>query len=891
MFLLFFLLILGLWVWLLLRVRKLEDEVARWRVQLASGAPAPAVSPPAVEVLPQVAPAISAAAPPPLPLPQPAPPPSIEPVIVRAPTPTPTPTSSFEEKLTVRWAVWAGGVALALAGIFLVRYSIEQGWLGPAARVSLGLVLGALLIAASERARRHPTLVAAAAGGVTYIAPALAAAGLVAGFASLYSAYALYDLLGPLLTFAGLALVSAGAVAMSLLHGPFIALLGLCGAFVVPLLVASEQPSAWALFPYLLAAGAGALWVVRYRRWWWLGWVTLWFACVWPLLWVLFSWTDGDAVATGIYLVALAALIFFVADPVDPSDEPAPSDTPWPAVGAFVARIGGAGAVAIAMLVFVLIRVDSYGPASLASAAAVAVLYGYVARARGELDLAAFAAALLAMALLAAWHFPQFVAERPPFGAVTTRGFVPGPLVAPELSGFLAAAIGFGALFAVGGFALLSGARHPARWASLSAGTPLAILATAYWRVTEFETSLPWAAAALGLAALSCAAALRVAPHRNGPGMEAALAAYAVGACAGLAAALAMALQAAWLTVALALLLPALAWVHGETRVVALRWVAFFVAAIVLARLLLNPFVLAYPIGPTPILNWLLYGYGVPTLAFAIAARWFRRERDDPLVMTLEAGTAVFAVVLATLEIRHLFSGGPLATGDHGLAEQALRADVWLLGAWGMLRLHRVRPRVVLDYGWRALAVLALAQVVAFNLLASNPLFTRGPVGDWPLVNLISLAYLVPAAIGAAIAYEAWRLRQREILAIAVVAVLALGFVDLSLEVRRAFHGPVLSLGDVTSAELYAYSVAWLVYGGALLGAGIVFAQAGLRWASLAVIVLAVLKVFLFDMAELEGLFRVASFLGLGLALVGIGFLYQRFIFPPAAKPAAVESG
>jgi uncharacterized membrane protein len=52
-----------------------------------------------------------------------------------------------------------------------------------------------------------------------------------------------------------------------------------------------------------------------------------------------------------------------------------------------------------------------------------------------------------------------------------------------------------------------------------------------------------------------------------------------------------------------------------------------------------------------------------------------------------------------------------------------------------------------------------------------------------------------------------------------------------------------------------------------------------------------VAKVFVFDMADLTGLFRVASFLGLGLALVGIGYVYQRFVFPtgkitpPGASP------
>jgi uncharacterized membrane protein len=49
-------------------------------------------------------------------------------------------------------------------------------------------------------------------------------------------------------------------------------------------------------------------------------------------------------------------------------------------------------------------------------------------------------------------------------------------------------------------------------------------------------------------------------------------------------------------------------------------------------------------------------------------------------------------------------------------------------------------------------------------------------------------------------------------------------------------------------------------------------------------IMLTVAKVFLYDMSILTGLYRVLSFLGLGLALVAIGFLYQRFVFP-VAKP------
>ena len=50
------------------------------------------------------------------------------------------PAPTLEERLGTRWAVWVGGLALALGGVLLVRYSIEQGMFGPGVRVALGAV-------------------------------------------------------------------------------------------------------------------------------------------------------------------------------------------------------------------------------------------------------------------------------------------------------------------------------------------------------------------------------------------------------------------------------------------------------------------------------------------------------------------------------------------------------------------------------------------------------------------------------------------------------------------------------------------------------------------------------------------------------------------------------
>lgn len=116
---------------------------------------------------------------------------------------------------------------------------------------------------------------------------------------------------------------------------------------------------------------------------------------------------------------------------------------------------------------------------------------------------------------------------------------------------------------------------------------------------------------------------------------------------------------------------------------------------------------------------------------------------------------------------------------------------------------------------------------------------------------------------------------------VAGIVALIQGFALLSYQVRHWFNFadgrfPGAALSD---AELYAYSIVWLVFGAALLLAGIARRSAVLRYASLAVLVLVVGKVFLVDMSGLTGLLRVFSFLGLGVALLALGFLYRRYVF------------
>jgi uncharacterized membrane protein len=144
----------------------------------------------------------------------------------------------------------------------------------------------------------------------------------------------------------------------------------------------------------------------------------------------------------------------------------------------------------------------------------------------------------------------------------------------------------------------------------------------------------------------------------------------------------------------------------------------------------------------------------------------------------------------------------------------------------------------------------------------------------------------LPAVLAIALALVARATRPMEYRIVAAVTAVGLSILYLILEVRRLYHGPVL-LGATTDAEQYTYSAVLLVYGVVLLLAGILLRSQPARLASAAVIILTVGKVFLFDLAGLTGIYRALSFIGLGLVLVGIGYLYQRLLFPPRPPPAA----
>jgi uncharacterized membrane protein len=822
---------------------RLIGEVAQLRRQMAeTSLPPPFVDEPAAEpALPAAAePSLPAAAEPSLPAVVPPPAPPFEPEAVVETVPAPAPAvapvqAGWEQRLGARAFVWVGAVTLALAGVFLVRYSIEEGYLSPEVRVILAALFGFALIGGAERLRSRDDRVA----------QALASAGVASLYGALFAAVALYDMISKPAAGGGAAALTAFAIGVSLRHGAFVAGLAFVGGFASPLIIGSETPNTPVLFGYLLAIAAGTLAVIRHRGWWPLGWGVLAGSAIWTLLWM--QSLAGGLAWVGLFLVAVAGLFVWATwRRLQENDNP----TDDVALMVWLA-LGLTGALIAALIV----QDDGRQSAGWLALAAHGLGLFVLARWTPRFQYVAALAPVLSLATLALWG--------------NTNEF-----------GWMSAA--FGGLYAAGAFALLWNAGRPGFWAALAVGAALSHFLLSWYMLRNVAAGTPWGLISIGLAVPFLVGAERLARWRETmPGAAEALGYMAAGVVFFIAAAIALELRREWITVAYAVEFAAVAAISAGLGLTAMRRLCWPLLAVVVVRFVLNPEVLTYPLGVTPIFNWILWGYGLAIVALMAGLRNLRPTGDEPLLRATEAAIALLAFVLATLQVRSIFHHDAMAVPDSGFMERSLYVLVWGAFSLAALWLARMRRDPVVLWAWRISGALAVALVVVAQVGIANPILRRTDVGSLPLANGLFLAYALPAAMAALARRWIDGVEPERNVALVIEATASLlAFVWVSLEVRHLFDPGFERDGfDAAGLELYVYSAVWLLFGVALLALGFLRNAAALRHAGMALVCIVVAKVFLIDMAGLQGLLRVFSFLGLGAALVGLGYAYRRFGF------------
>jgi uncharacterized membrane protein len=865
------------------KLREVEARIAA----LEAGRPSrtvdvPTVSPDAEPLAPTIAPEI--------PQPELAERPSLEtdrpqqaeepPAAPEAAAPPPA-SPGLEERLGTRWVVWVGGLTLALGGLFLVRYSIEAGLLGPAARVFFGGLFAAGLLAAGEWTRRKESISTIAPLPIANIPAILTAAGTAVAFGTVYAAYALYDFLTPATAFVALGLVALATLAAALLHGPALAGLGVVGAFVTPVLVASDKPDYWALYVYIAIVTGAAFALARVRMWRWLATTTIAFGVLWSLVGMgqpgLLS-PHAFSVMAGFALAAMLVVSGFLFGPAaEPGKvEPISSVSLGAYLFAATLMVVGYFHTDPAMIVFAIL-IGATLLIAWRSEAAVGVLP---------------AAAIFVGLVFLSWAVRGFSDA-----AIVPGGAMPG-VASDRFDGSVQVHLITGFLFAVGfgvtGFLAQGRSPHatvPVIWSAVAVATPLWLLIASYLNIAKLDRSIPFAVIAIALAAAFGYATELLSRREPRPGQAIAAALFATGTLAALALAFTFALDKGWLTIALALMSLGTAWISLQRPVPFLRWLAAILAAIVVARIGYEPRIAGNDVGTLPIFNWLLYGYGIPALSFWAGSYFLRSRGDDAPLRMVEAAAILFTVLLVFMEIRHFVNGGDVYRTDVGLVEAALQVCSMLAMAIGLERLRLRTGSIVHNVGALVVAGIAGFFILFGLFLFEMPILSADAVGGL-LWNRLLLAYALPAVLLMALSRTIAGNRPVAYANTLAGVALVLALTYVTLQVRRFFHGPVLSADITTDAEQYAYSLAWLAFGVVLLVAGLVLSSQRARLASAVVIGLTVLKAFLFDMANLTGVFRALSFMGLGLVLVAIGWLYQRILFKrPAPPPQEVAAG
>jgi uncharacterized membrane protein len=98
-----------------------------------------------------------------------------------------------------------------------------------------------------------------------------------------------------------------------------------------------------------------------------------------------------------------------------------------------------------------------------------------------------------------------------------------------------------------------------------------------------------------------------------------------------------------------------------------------------------------------------------------------------------------------------------------------------------------------------------------------------------------------------------------------------------ALEIRHLWQGSEMALSyGVSEGELYSYSVVGMLYAIAAIIHATRRDNVVLYKSGMALLGIVIGKIFLIDMAGLQDLWRVAAFMGLGLALLGLAWMYRK---------------
>lgn len=660
------------------------------------------------------------------------------------------------------WFNWIGIIAVAFGVAFFLKYAWDNEWIGPAARVLLGAAAGLSALAAGEFVRRR---------GLRQYASVVSGGGVLILYLSAYAAFG-FGLIGQLPALMLMIAVTATAVVLSVRYDALpIAMLGLIGGFLTPVLLSTGQDNQAGLFGYIALLDAGVLALAYYK-----GWRSLNYSSFILTLLTFIAWLGTYYEPPKLWLTVLFLILFF--------------------------------------LLF----------------SALAVLHNVLKRRPAR------------------WFDVSLIIANATFFFGVSYELLDAAGFGPGLSSFALVVSAF-----------------------------FVLLYYFAYRRHRADQLLTYSYLGAAVTFFTLAVAIQLDQH--------------------------------WVTIAWATEALMLTWVGLRSATSAPRHAALVVFAVALAHWVgvdLSEFAADAGGMFMPLLNR-RSASGAALVASCAVAAWLYRgdaekveERERTIITALLTLTAnALALTLLSLDVNEYFERRittRLAEDQTGASGEAGRLrnskQFALTFVWTIYAVAAIAFGVVRRAKLVRLAGLSLLAVSALKLLALDVSYSAA----WwhaPVFNQTVAAFaLVVGALGAVLWLYARRGAGTDegeravVMPSLVVAANLLAVVGLSAEawgyfearINRAAESALPTVGwlDLRLAQQLALSVIWTIYGGAMLVVGIVRESRLLRVMALILLSLTTLKVFFWDLAALDRIYRIISFVVLGAILLGVSYIYQK---------------
>lgn len=215
---------------------------------------------------------------------------------------------SLEQFMGAKLFAWLGGVAMFFGVIFFVKYAFEKNLIPPALRVTLGFATGAGLLIGGLCVHRLPRY--------RVLAQALCATGVLSLYGVSFAAHSVYhfEAFGTLTTFGLMALITLVAFLLAVrLDALVVAVLGMLGGFLTPILLSTGQDNVLGLFGYIALLDIGLLEVSRHGRWRFLTSAAAAGTVLMQIGWYAKFFTQGGYFAGNATWIPMGILVFFIA--------------------------------------------------------------------------------------------------------------------------------------------------------------------------------------------------------------------------------------------------------------------------------------------------------------------------------------------------------------------------------------------------------------------------------------------------------------------------------------------------------------------------------------------------------------------------------------------------